>query len=57
MIELVDELLDYFNMNDLSEEYPYISVYHSGRFIEGIISDELYGILIALKEAKEDADE
>lgn len=54
MDEIVEELLDYFNMNNDNEEYPRIAVYYKGQFLEGNISDELYGILVALKEARDE---
>lgn len=57
MDEIIDELLDYFQMNTEEEDYPRISIYYRGQFIEGNISDELYGILVALKESKENSDE
>lgn len=50
--ELVDELLDYFEVN--TEEWPQVSVWSGGQFITGAVSDELYGILTAFKELRDE---
>lgn len=50
--ELVDELLDYFEMSE--DNYPTVSVWSGGQFVTGVVSDELYGILFALKELRDD---
>lgn len=50
--QLLDELLGYFELSE--EGYPTATVFVNGRFISGMVSDELHAILMAIKEAKED---
>lgn len=55
MNELIDKLLDYFNLND--NEWPVMSVWHNGTFIKGVVSDELYSLLSDIKEMRESDNE
>jgi len=49
--EVTDELLEYFEM--YSNDWPMLSVYHNGTFVSGVVSDELYSILIEMRELRE----
>jgi len=51
LTDVVDELLEYFQLDN--EQFPSIAVYYKNQYVTAIITDELYGILLALKEAKE----
>lgn len=52
LLELVTELLEYFDISD-TENYPTVAVWSGGQFTEGVVSDELYGILLAMKELRD----
>lgn len=52
---LTDELLEYFEFE--SGQWPTVSVWTEGHFRTGAVSDELYGILTALKELRDSDDE
>jgi hypothetical protein len=51
--QLIDELLEYFYEGQ-DELYPSCTVFNNGRFVSGIVSDELQALLIALREAQAD---
>lgn len=52
LLGLLDELLEYFELD--SEEWPMVSVYSGGEYISGVIDDDLYRILVNIKEVKDD---
>ena len=54
MDELVDELLEYFDME--SGEWPWIRVYANGEPGRGgVIDEQLYQLLIRLREARSES--
>lgn len=56
MRDQVEELLDYFRLLNGQEEAIEIEVYKSGRYVKGIIDDELLGILLSLREAYDETE-
>lgn len=52
LLESVDELLEYYDLE--SEEWPMDCVHDQGIFRQGIITDELYQLLLNLKEVREE---
>lgn len=54
--ERLYELFEYFELDD-SGEWPMVSVYKAGSFYRGIIEDQLYEILLSLKQLVNESEE
>jgi len=50
--EVLEEILRYFDLfeDEDMEEWPMVSIYSGGRYYRGVVEDELYDVLIKLKE-------
>jgi hypothetical protein len=54
--EACEDLISYFEL-DTSTEWPMIRVYSEGEFVSGVVSDELYEILIRIKSTVRDTED